>query len=176
MENIGPGERIAGDSVDGCEKESEREGAETSSSGGGSPVAGSPDAGGKRRRWRCSKSYKLRVLRELDAAQDKREHDEILRREGLGPLTVYRWRNLRREGKLGEERDPSGGGSASPSSEERRERWRLLRERQRLLREYERVQKRLDQTKLLIEAQREMILCMKMWRDARESADEEEED
>lgn len=59
-----------------------------------------PDPESKPQRRRFPTEYKLRILREIDAASEPGEIGEILRREGLYSQIISVWRRQRDEGAL----------------------------------------------------------------------------
>ena len=59
-----------------------------------------PEVSTKQIRRKFSKSYKLRILDQLDDCTGKGAKSALLRREGLYSQAVARWRKQRKEGKL----------------------------------------------------------------------------
>jgi len=94
----------------------------------------------KRRQF--SVSYKLRILEAADQCRDSGEIGALLRREGLYSSHLSRWRQLRRQGRLGVKEERPGEATRAEVAE--------------LRRENERLQARLAQAELVIDVQKKI--------------------
>lgn len=101
------------------------------------------------RRRTFTAEYKLRILRELDAATRPGQVGEILRREGLHSSHIVDWRRKRQAGEL-------QGLSAQKQGRPRRQRNPLEPEIERLRRELARSQEELRKARLIIEVQKKV--------------------
>lgn len=95
--------------------------------------------------------YKLRILEEVDRADQKGQIAFILRREGLFSSNLTDWRRWR--AKL------SSSGNGAPS---RAQSSKLKRENERLQRQNQRLKEKLDQANLIIELQKKLELNLAM--------------
>ena len=94
----------------------------------------------KRRQF--SVSYKLQILEAAEQCRDPGEIGALLRREGLYSSHLSRWRQLRRQGQLGDKGGRAGEATRAEVAE--------------LRRENERLQARLAQAELVIEVQKKI--------------------
>ena len=94
----------------------------------------------KRRQF--SVSYKLQILEAAEQCHDPGEIGGLLRREGLYSSHLSRWRQLRRQGQLGDKGDRAGEATRAEVAE--------------LRRENERLQARLAQAEFVIEVQKKI--------------------
>jgi transposase len=94
----------------------------------------------KRRQF--SVSYKLQILEAAEQCHDSGEVGALLRREGLYSSHLSRWRQLRRQGQLGDKGGRGGEATRAEVAE--------------LRRENERLQARLVQAELVIDVQKKI--------------------
>ena len=94
----------------------------------------------KRRQF--SVSYKSRILEAADQCHDPGEIGALLRREGLYSSHLSRWRQLRRQGRLGVKEERAREATRAEVAE--------------LRRENERLQVRLVQAELVIDVQKKI--------------------
>ena len=122
-----------------------------------------PEVSSKQKRRHFSKSYKLRILDQLDNCTGKGEKSALLRREGLYSQAVARWRKQRKEGKF----------SASPQAVSFEEpvdakyKKRLME----LELENERLHKKLDQAQKIIDIQKKMSELLQIPLDGQDGND-----
>jgi transposase-like protein len=91
-----------------------------------------------------SKTYKQRILEEIEAAREPGEVGAILRREGLYTQLISKWRAQRQAGF------PGTGARRGPAADPQ------AREIARLQRENERLRKRLARAELVLEVQKKV--------------------
>jgi transposase-like protein len=94
-------------------------------------------------------AYKLRILKEADAAKEEGEVGALLRREGLYSSHLTTWRRARERGEL-------KGLAARRRGPKPREDAAQAREVKRLEREVARLTKELEQARLLIDVQKKL--------------------
>lgn len=107
-----------------------------------------PEVSDRPRRRTFTPEYKLRILRELDAAKPG-QVGVILRREGLYSAHITAWRRARAAGEL-------QGLSSKKPGRPKRQRNPLEPEVQRLERENARLQEELRKARLIIEVQKKV--------------------
>lgn len=95
--------------------------------------------------------YKLRILDEIDRADQKGQIALILRREGLFSSHLADWRKWREQLSISGNRQPIESHTS-----------KLKRENERLLRQNRRLQEKLDQAKLIIQLQKKLELNLAM--------------
>lgn len=112
-------------------------------------VIADPEVPEKARRRQFSAGYKLRVLKEADACDQRGQLGELLRREGLYSSHLILWRRQREEGSLQ---------SLSPRTRGRRPRVTnpLTKRVTDLERENDGLRKRLRQAELIIDVQKKV--------------------
>jgi len=86
-----------------------------------------------------SKQYKLRILRELDECTNPKQIGAILRREGLYSSNVTYWRKQMEQGKLNKKISD-----------------KFQKKITELLRQNKKLQRKLNQAKLIIDAQKKI--------------------
>ena len=94
-------------------------------------------------------AYKLRILKEADAAKGAGEVGALLRREGLYSSHLTTWRRARERGEL-------AGLATRPRGPKPREDVAQARELKRLERENARLKKELEQAHLIIDVQKKL--------------------
>lgn len=102
-----------------------------------------PEVPERPRRRRFSATYKLSILREVEAATEEGQITAILRRERLYSSHLVDWRRARDRGALAALARPTGRPRPSP----------LAKENERLRRENERLASRLETAERIIEIQ-----------------------
>lgn len=105
-----------------------------------------PPTHAKAKRRRFSTAYKLRILDEVDRADQYGQVAFILRREGLYSSSLSNWRRWR------ERLEMAGKQSGEPGPK----RSELRRENEKLRRENARLQKKLKHANLLIDLQKKL--------------------
>lgn len=119
-----------------------------------------PEVVPRAKRRRFSPWYKLRVLAEADRCTDPGEIGSLLRREGLYSSHLSRWRQLRRQGQLGQEqRDHKANRQVAAVPQ--------------LQRENERLKARLEQAELVIDVQKKLSRLLGL-KQAQTQSDESE--
>jgi len=105
-------------------RETERAEGESSEAAGGSPPQAVPDPELTERPKRRSFSaeYKLKVLKQADAAKKPGELGALLRREGLYSSHISTWRRQRDAGELGRKRGRKGADPLETENAELRRR------------------------------------------------------
>ena len=98
---------------------------------------------------RFTTQYKIKILKELDAATQPGQKGAILRREGLYSSSIVDWRRKREQGQL-QGLSPKKRGSASRSKDPSHKRV------QELEKENRRLQKKLDYANLLLDIQKKI--------------------
>lgn len=96
-----------------------------------------------------TREYKLRILDEIDGAQEPGEIGAILRREGLYSQIISKWRQQRQSGRL-DDRNAAQRGPKTQSE---------TRELTRLRRENEQLRAKLERAELIIEVQKKYPNC-----------------
>ncbi len=91
----------------------------------------------KRRRRRFANEFKLRILKEIDAGTQPGKIGAILRREGLYSSNITKWREQLEQGKLNKKLKDKNQKKVAELSKKNRK-----------------LQRELNQTKLIIEAQK----------------------
>ena len=100
----------------------------------------------KAKRRQYSAEYKMRILRELDESEGKREVGAVLRREGLYSSLVSKWREQREGGSLNGLAGQRRGPKVDPNAAELA----------RLQRENKRLKEELERAELIIEVQKKV--------------------
>ena len=100
----------------------------------------------KAQRRQYTAEYKLRILQEVDACNEKGEIGALLRREGLYSSLIYKWREQRNRGSL----EGLSAHKRGPKVDSR------AVEIAKLQRENERLRKRLEQAELIIDVQKKV--------------------
>jgi len=113
-----------------------------------------PEVSSKTSRRKFSRSYKMRILDQLDNCTKKGEKSAILRREGLYARTVLSWRRQRKEGKLAVE--SSAVLKVSPKDAKMNKRLNELEL------ENERLKKKLDMANKIIDFQKKIAEIMEI--------------
>ena len=103
----------------------------------------------KPERRRFTAGYKLRVLREADACEERGALGALLRREGLYSSHLVAWREARRRGELAGLAPRKRGPKAKPIDPRDKKLAELTRQNQRLL-------ARLDRAEKIIELQKKV--------------------
>lgn len=116
---------------------------------GTTPRDPDPEVTAKAKRRRFSAQYKLRILREADAAAQVGGIGELLRREGLYSSHLSTWRRERERGELEGLAAKKRGRKADPDKA-------LAQENERLARENARLEQRLAQAEAIIEIQKKV--------------------
>lgn len=127
-------------------------------------VVADPEVPEKARRRQFSAGYKLRVLKEADACDQRGQLGELLRREGLYSSHLTLWRRQREEGSLQ---------SLSPRTRGRRPRVTnpLTKRVTDLERENDGLRKRLRQAELIIDVQKKVSLILGVTLDPSDATD-----
>lgn len=112
------------------------------------PTHPDPEVEVRQVRRRFSKSYKLRILDQIDRCAGKGEKSALLRSEGLYSQAVARWRKQRREGGL----TSSSKAVQKAASVENSNKRRLID----LELENERLHRKLEQAHKIIDIQKKM--------------------
>lgn len=103
----------------------------------------------KPERRRFTAGYKLRILREADACEERGALGALLRREGLYSSHLVAWREARRRGELAGLAPRRRGPKAKPVDPRDKKLAELTRQNQRLL-------ARLDRAEKIIELQKKV--------------------
>lgn len=122
-----------------------------------------PEVSSKQTRRKFSKSYKLRLLDQLDKCSGKGEKSALLRREGLYSQAVARWRRQRKEGKLSSSLQAEAKVDAVENGYKRR----LLE----LELENERLHKKLAQAEKIIDIQKKVAELLQIPLDGQDGKD-----
>ena len=122
-----------------------------------------PEVSSKQTRRYFSKSYKLRILDQLDRCNGKGEKSALLRREGLYSQAVARWRKQRKEGKL--TASPQAVSFQEPADAKYKKRLMELEL------ENERLHKKLDQAQKIIDIQKKMSELLQIPLDGQDGND-----
>ena len=105
-----------------------------------------PEVISKPQRRRYTAEYKMRMLEEFDACEQRGEKGALLRREGIYSSNISTWRRQYSQGGLdGLQQIKRGPKVASPA-----------RENKQLRQENEQLKKRLQQAELIIEVQKKV--------------------
>lgn len=113
------------------------------------PGVPDPEVGERPVRRTFTAAYKLRILKEVDAAKEEGEIGALLRREGLYSSHLTTWRRARERGEL-------KGLAARPRGPKPREDVAQAREMKRLQGENVRLTKELEQARLIIDVQKKL--------------------
>ena len=108
-----------------------------------------PEVSERPQRRRFTATYKLAILRELDACKKPGETGAVLRREGLYSSHISDWRRARRAGEL-------RGLAARKSGRPAKPRNPLQPENERLARENERLREELRKAAVIIDVQKKL--------------------
>lgn len=109
-----------------------------------------PEVPERAKRRRFTGEYKLRILREVDAAEGEGAIGSILRREGLYSSHLVTWRKQRESGELAGLEPKKRGRKPS------RRRDPVAKEAERLRKENERLRRELEQAQKIIEIQKKI--------------------
>lgn len=99
-----------------------------------------PEVNTKKSRRRFSKDYKLKILKEIDEATQPGQKGAILRREGLYSSNITYWHKQMDQGKLDKKRTSKHQKRIAELSKQNRK-----------------LRKELNQTKIIIEAQKKIL-------------------
>jgi len=99
----------------------------------------------KKRRRRFSKEFKLKILKELNESTKPGQIGAILRREGLYYSNITKWREQLEQGKLNKKLKDKHQKKISELSKQNRQ-----------------LQRELNQTKLIIEAQKKILQILEL--------------
>ena len=99
----------------------------------------------KKRRRRFSKEFKLKILKELNESTKPGQIGAILRREGLYYSNITKWREQLEQGKLNKKLKDKHQKKISELSKQNRK-----------------LQRELNQTKLIIEAQKKILQILEL--------------
>ena len=108
-----------------------------------------PEVSDKAERRRFTASYKLSILRQVDACTEPGSIGAILRREGLYSSNLNTWRRQRDEGSLAALSPKQRGRKAAPADP-------VALENEQLHKENARLAKRLKQAELIIDVQKKV--------------------
>ena len=99
----------------------------------------------KKKRRRFSNDFKLKILKELDEGTKPGQTGAILRREGLYYSNIQKWREQLEQGKLNKKLNDKRQKKISELSKQNRK-----------------LQRELNQTKLIIEAQKKILQILEL--------------
>jgi transposase-like protein len=105
-----------------------------------------PEVISKPQRRRYTAEYKLRMLQEYDACEQRGEKGALLRREGIYSSNISTWRRQYSQGGVEGLHEIKRGPKDDPHS----------RENKKLRQENEQLKKRLQQAELIIEVQKKV--------------------
>jgi transposase-like protein len=108
-----------------------------------------PEVVVRAKRRRFSTAYKLRILQEADACQERGAIGALLRREGLYSSNLSTWRKQRDTGELTSKKHGRQGKAGAA-------------ELKRLQRENERLRKELEKARLIIDVQKKLSQALEL--------------